>query len=153
MSSRLITKVNYWLNNIQFSLLPGTCIHCHRDSHRHHDLCLDCEIALPVINDPCQSCGLPLPANNYDGHSCGSCIIDPPPFEHLISAFEYSAPVNDLITAFKYRGKLAFGRVLTQLLLQSIRHFYTEQPLPELLILNAKSWQCPIVNLPPILQP
>ncbi len=134
MSTRFISKVNIWLNNIQFCLLPGTCINCNKASERDYDLCTVCESLLPRIKDPCESCGLPLPANNYDSHLCGSCIIRPPPYKHIISAFNYANPIDQLIGVFKYQGKLVYGKVLSHQLLQLLLSIYDKRTFPELLI-------------------
>jgi ComF family protein len=134
MSTSFISKVNLWLKNIQYCVLPGTCINCHKASERNYDLCASCENLLPRIKDPCISCGLPLPANNYDGFLCGNCIISPPPYKHIISAFNYAEPIDHLIGAFKYQGKLAYGKVLSKQLLQLVMSVYSSRTLPELLI-------------------
>lgn len=134
MSTKLISKVNRWLNFVHYSLLPGTCISCNKASERHYDLCRDCELGLPKLKDPCETCGLPLPANNYDGHTCGTCLIKPPGFKHVISAFDYAQPIDRLIRAFKYQHKLAFGKVLSDQLLQRVVSFYSNKELPELMI-------------------
>lgn len=115
-------------------MLPGTCINCNKASERHYDLCLNCENLFPRIKDPCRSCGLPLPTNNYDGHLCGNCIISPPPYGHIISAFNYAEPINQLIGAFKYQGRLAYGKVLSQQLLWLVLSVYDKKTFPELLI-------------------
>ncbi len=134
MSTNIISKVNLWLNNVQYLFLPGTCIKCNKASNRNYDLCWDCEFKFPRIKDPCLSCGLPLPANNYDGHLCGTCIIQPPPYKHIVAAFKYAKPIDQLIGTFKYQGKLAFGKVLSHQLLKVVLSFYVNRALPELLI-------------------
>tara|TARA_R110000824_G_scaffold336_9_gene2313 strand:- start:109382 stop:109918 length:537 start_codon:yes stop_codon:yes gene_type:complete len=60
--------------------------------------------------------------------------VHSPPFKHIVSAFEYAEPVDRLLGAFKYHGKLAYGRVLAHQLLLSIEDFYTDRKTPELLI-------------------
>lgn len=134
MSTKYISKVNLWLKSVQYCLMPGTCINCNKASERNYDLCADCESLLPRIKDPCKSCGLPLPANNYDGQLCGTCIIRPPPYKCIISAFDYAKPIKQLIGAFKYQGRLAFGKVLSHQLLQLVLSSYNKSTLPELLI-------------------
>ncbi len=134
MSTKLISKVNFWLKTVQYRLLPGTCINCNKISGRDYDLCTSCERLLPRIEDPCESCGLPLPANNYDGYLCGSCIIRPPPYKRIVSAFNYAKPIDQLIRVFKYQGKLAYGKVLSHQLLLLVSSIYEKTALPELLI-------------------
>jgi ComF family protein len=38
--------------------------------------------------------------------TCGRCLAHPPPFDATISAFVYAFPVDRLIHAFKYQGRL-----------------------------------------------
>ena len=129
-----MAKVNRWLNNIQFCLFPGTCVICDTASYRQLDLCLDCEANLPRPASPCLCCGLPLRTGSYKGDICGRCINKTPPYTRIISAFNYAEPVNSLISAFKYADKLAYGRVLSELLLQKLEVVYQHRPLPDLLI-------------------
>jgi ComF family protein len=134
MSTKLKLRVYSCMNIAQYFLLPGTCIVCNRSSLRQQDLCEKCESLLPLIVKPCQRCALPLPPGDSAGTICGRCLTNPPPFLCSISAFEYSPPVNRLISDFKYYGKLCNGRVLAACLQQNLQNFYSDKALPELII-------------------
>lgn len=134
MSTKLISKVNRCLKYIQFSLLPGTCILCQKPSKRDEDLCQACEVLLPGIPAPCESCALPLALNAYDGQLCGNCVVNPPPCKYIVAAFAYAEPLRQLIGSFKYHGKLAYGRALSQQLLKRLLVFYEQREMPGLLI-------------------
>jgi len=133
MSTIFRRNVYQWLLNIQFGLLPGTCVCCKRASHRQLDLCQSCEATLPRISHPCSLCGLPLPTG-YQGRNCGTCLHLKPPWTRLCSPFSYEANVRQCISAFKYRGRLVAGRVLTNYLLNTLNQEYRLSGWPDLII-------------------
>jgi len=61
-------------------------------------------------------CATPLPS----GTICGACLDRPPRFDRVDAVFAYHYPVDGLIHALKYRNRLAFARVLGELLAQSV---------------------------------
>ena len=133
MSTISTRNVYQWLLNIQFGVLPGTCVCCKRATHRQLDLCLSCESILPRISHPCSSCGLPLPVG-YQDQYCGTCLHLPPPWTRLCSPFSYEANIRQCISAFKYRGRLVAGRVLTNYLLNTLTQEYRLSDWPDLII-------------------
>ena len=50
------------------------------------------------------------------GRVCGACLDSPPRFEKVEAVFAYRPPVDTLIRAYKYHGRLALARVLGELL-------------------------------------
>jgi ComF family protein len=68
-------------------------------------LCRGCARSLPHVGPACPVCALPTPA----GEVCGRCIAHPPPFDATIAAFAYAFPVDRLMHAFKYHGRLALA--------------------------------------------
>ncbi|HEX3632626.1 MAG TPA: ComF family protein [Casimicrobiaceae bacterium] len=84
--------------------LPQRCELCAASSG--DDLiCEACTRDLPRIGAACPVCALPAPAAQV----CGSCLADPPAFDATIAAFAYAFPVDRLIHAFKYQGRLALA--------------------------------------------
>lgn len=79
-------------------------------------VCSDCAELLPCIAEHCRHCGLPLAASGL----CGPCQIRPPPYWRCISPLLYQAPVDQLIAQFKYSGRLAYGRLLSNELLRRL---------------------------------
>jgi len=84
------------------------------------DLCRDCELELPALPPVCGRCGAPGVADVIAATGCRSCAGDPPPFARCVAAFAYAPPVDLIIQALKYRGRLAFGRVLGEMLARTI---------------------------------
>lgn len=78
-----------------------------------HALCDDCWIGLPWLPAPgCRNCAHPLPLPGL----CGRCLTDPPHFDRVIAATRYGFPVDGLIQACKYGGRLSIVPALAEIL-------------------------------------
>jgi ComF family protein len=76
-------------------------------------LCAPCLEELPwLARGRCEVCAVPLST----GRVCGACLDSPPRFEKVEALFAYRYPVDSLIRACKYHGRLALARVLGELL-------------------------------------
>ncbi|NIR60176.1 MAG: ComF family protein [Gammaproteobacteria bacterium] len=47
---------------------------------------------------------------------CGRCLRRPPPFERALAVFRYASPLDELVKALKFHGRLAHARLLGELL-------------------------------------
>lgn len=119
-----------WLQQLLYTLVPGTCILCDGASHRNLDLCEGCEEDLPRLTGVCTRCSLPL---GQAQTLCGRCFSDPPPYERCIALYHYAPPIDRLIIDFKYSRKLLIGKILGYLLAQHLRDLYRDSA-PDLLI-------------------
>lgn len=81
--------------------LQGLCAVCHGWGRRR--VCASCldVFAAPVTR--CQRCALPVPAG---APVCGGCLVDPPSFDAALACFDYRAPWDRLIAAFKFHAAL-----------------------------------------------
>lgn len=61
----------------------------------------------------CARCGLALPAGVP---RCGTCLHDPPAFEHCVCAVDYGFPWDRLIQRFKFKAAPDLATLLTDLL-------------------------------------
>ena len=68
-------------------------------------ICRDCSRELPWLEHACPVCALPTAGDEV----CGQCLANPPPFDATIAACAYAFPVDRLIHAFKYQGRLALA--------------------------------------------
>ena len=94
------------------ALLPQSCHLCGADS-AGAPLCSPCLEDLPWLpRNRCAVCALPLPS----GSVCGACLDRSPRFDRVEALFAYRYPVDALIHAFKYGGRLALARALGGLL-------------------------------------
>jgi ComF family protein len=84
--------------------LPQRCELCAGPSGM--DLvCAACMRDLPRFIHACPVCAMPEPGNAI----CGRCLAEAPPFDATLAAFAYAYPVDRLIQAFKYQGRLALA--------------------------------------------
>lgn len=127
-----------WLNNIQYAVLPGRCILCRASSHRQLDLCGACEVSLSRPWPHCHHCGLPTPG---DTEFCGSCLNQRFYFRTCIALATYGHPVDILIQNFKYRRRLAIGKVLAHLLAQRLRKHYQRDTFPDVVVPVPLHWR------------
>lgn len=126
--------VNNWLKFAQFTLFPAVCAVCGRSpvAGATRDLCPGCDADLPRIPTACPRCGLPLPAHRTSNAPCGRCQAAPRAFDRCIAPFEYVAPISHLIAGLKYGHRLAYARLLGELLTD---HLAAQRaPLPERLL-------------------
>jgi ComF family protein len=103
--------VNNW--SLISHLIGAHCPLCHAPGA---GLCVDCHSALPRNNHACPRCALPLPDDAAAGTLCAGCQTAPPDFDRAHVPLRYEWPVDDLVSAFKYRHRLAIGRLLGDLL-------------------------------------
>jgi len=103
---------------LQFALLPAHCLLCGADSERERDLCGACADDLSRNIVCCPRCALPLPA---PAPLCGECLQREPPYACATIPFVYAAPLDQLMTRFKFGRSLAAGRVLAELWIDALR--------------------------------
>lgn len=88
--------------------LPQFCQLCGADD-AGGPLCEPCTADLPWLPAArCAVCAVPLTS----GDVCGACLDRPPRFDRVESVFSYRFPVDALIHAYKYGGRLALARPL-----------------------------------------
>ena len=121
-----IRQVYIWSFNNQ------TCLLCDEFCGTPFALCMTCELELPWLGDSCKRCGLPLP---MAGLICAHCIKQPPAFDHVHAPWVYGFPIDSLIIRFKHHGKWPYGRLLAELLGQSLLDdFNSGSPRPDFLL-------------------
>jgi ComF family protein len=64
---------------------------------------------------------------------CGACLDEPPAFDATIAAVDYSAPLDQLVIALKFGGRLAMAPLFARLVRDALLHT-PEAPLPDVLI-------------------
>jgi len=74
-----------------------------------------------------------LPAGAPSNAICGQCLQKKPKFNAAFCAYRYAYPIDHLIRDFKFRGRLAYGRVLGEVLADSLLNIRMG-PLPSLLL-------------------
>jgi len=97
------------------SILPLRCLLCGADGADGRDLCAGCARDFPVNRPCCPRCALPL---ETPAPLCGECLTSAPPFAAAWAPFRYGHPLDLLEARFKFRGDLAAGRVLADLMIE-----------------------------------
>jgi ComF family protein len=111
---------------------PATCVLCGgTGQYPDRDLCAVCEADLPVNELACRRCALPL-AGGAD-LVCGACLRRPPRFDLAFCPWQYAYPVDHLVRGLKYRGAVAYGRVLGELMARRIQLSRSDR-MPEALL-------------------
>ncbi len=107
-----------WLAKAEARLFPAHCLVCRAPGIPGRDLCAGCLQALPRLLTACPRCAEPLTSTS----PCGRCQQQPPAFERTWAALCYQPPVDQLVQAFKFHGRLVTGRLLGELLHDALRH-------------------------------
>src|SRR5512139_3132340 len=92
-------------------LLAPRCVVC--DLEAGDPLCPGCAHDYFAVDAPrCASCAIRLPAARSDDR-CGACLRSPPRFDRTVALADYAPPVDRMIAALKFGGRLpladAFG--------------------------------------------
>ncbi|MCQ6257563.1 ComF family protein [Pseudomonas sp. Q11] len=109
--------VYIWLKNKQ------SCLLCGETTDTLQPICTPCESELPWLGHQCSICALPLP---MAGLHCGQCATQPPAFERVLAPWAYDFPIDSLIARFKHQAKWPLGRLMGELLAQSLQHHFNE---------------------------
>jgi len=104
------------LRRLQWTLYPPVCLVCGGTGGGRRDLCGGCRRDLPVNAPACPRCAAPVPVPR----TCGRCLRRAPAFDTAWAAFRYEAPVSRLVQALKFRGSLAAGRLLGELMAEQL---------------------------------
>jgi ComF family protein len=98
------------------TLLPQACQLCGAEC-ADGPLCAPCTEDLPWLpRARCTACAVPLTS----GEICGACLDQPPRFDRVEAVFSYRFPVDALIHAYKYGGRLALARPLGEALSKEV---------------------------------
>lgn len=127
----MLIKVNQWLNIIQQTLLPPTCILCNFQGVENIDLCLDCLEDLPRSRFSCYQCGIALEQTNSALTVCGACLNHPPEFDRSFACCDYDYSSRFLISQLKFNKQFKIARLAAQLMARELDH---NRIWPELLV-------------------
>jgi len=107
-----------WLLNALSRLWPAHCYLCQQATH-HAGICAACRHDLPVVVQGCQRCGVSLAGPGANA-VCAACLKEAPPYDRVVSALAYTAPVSHLVTGLKFHDRLHYAPLLAQLLFERL---------------------------------
>jgi len=110
-------QVYIWLKNVQICLL------CEEQTDAVSPICVPCESELPWLINACERCALPMP---LPGLTCAQCTRLIPAFNEVVVPWLYDFPIDALVTRFKHQGQWPLGRLLAELLSQTLQHRFDE---------------------------
>ncbi|MFI3138007.1 MAG: ComF family protein [Methylococcaceae bacterium] len=124
--------VNNWLNIIQDSLLPPTCILCNNPGFNRWDICYDCYSCLPWAQHQCPRCAATLPDSSPVTLPCGACLNQSPAFDSTVAVFKHQHAIRYLIAHLKFNAQYKHARLLGLLLAEALQ--FSTAPRPEAII-------------------
>ena len=93
-------------------------------------VCAACHAGLSRIDNACPRCALP----SSNGTVCGACVARPPPFAFAFAAFVYAFPLDRMLHAFKYGGRLAHAHFFATALAERVARRPASAPWPDALV-------------------
>ena len=118
-----------WLMDICKCALPQSCAFCAAPCGGML-VCAACFAGLPRIAHACPLCALP----SNRGTVCGLCLSRTPPFAAAFAAFAYAFPLDRLLHAFKYGGRLAHADFFAESLGASVARRPAGVPWPDAVV-------------------
>jgi ComF family protein len=106
-------------------LFTPHCTLCDAAGTMNRGICKGCYDDLPWNLNRCYRCALPLTST---GNLCGQCLKRPPPFDYAVAPFLYKGEIAPLISGFKFRNRLEYGRLLAQVLADHLAICIEEWP-------------------------
>jgi ComF family protein len=132
-----VELVNAGLNALRRAIFPPICVLCGEEADRARksvlDLCAGCANDLPLNRNACPFCAEPLNETTPVNSICGQCLQRRPRFNAAFCPYRYAYPIDHLVRALKFHNRLAYGRVLGELLADALSEKRIE-PWPDLLI-------------------
>lgn len=99
------------ISSIFNQFIAPACLLCGATSRT--PVCAGCQADLPWHTaSQCPVCATPTP----QGQICGACLKRPPGFDRTVAALIYRFPLDRLIPALKYHGRLAVAPALASCL-------------------------------------
>lgn len=123
--------VNNWLDIIQNSLLPPTCILCGNPGLGSKDLCVFCSDLLIKNTHCCYRCGAHFEQAFPGPLLCGDCQNKNPGFDETHAPFLYQGAIRYLISGLKFRRQFKNARLLGMLMTD---HLKQSAEMPDCLV-------------------
>lgn len=121
----MLSRLRHWSQHLSARLpvlLPSSCALCGHSGNAA--ICVGCHAQFfGRGSHRCTQCAIPLPQMTHESlRHCGECLAQPPAFDATIVAADYAPPIDQLVLALKFGGRLAlaqlFARALRDALLQ-----------------------------------
>ena len=77
--------------------------------------------------------GVTSDRENGKNHLCETCLLTPPPVNHVRAAFQYQGIIREAIPLFKYQSKLSLARVFECFLFDAFERFFGSSSIDRIL--------------------
>ena len=116
--------------NLYIKVIDTACVLCDNKARDEMDLCSACHRNLPTNPHCCSVCALPLSQNTTQESvlRCGNCLDGNGPISKSVVPFLYRPPADFMVRRLKYADDTKYGRLISELLYQSIYPRYTILP-------------------------
>lgn len=91
--------------------MPASCALC--GDNGNAGLCEGCREQFRQARPRCGQCAIPLP---HDASNCGACLKQTPAFDATIVAADYAPPIDQLVLALKFGGRLELAPLFAGLI-------------------------------------
>ncbi len=112
-----------------------SCLLCEGETNhlRGWIFCSHCLADLPWLPHTCLQCGIDI-TQAYQ--KCGTCLSQPPYFDHTVTIFAYARPISQMLIQYKYHGHLYYLPTFSDMLALKIMTHYKKnhRPLPDLIL-------------------
>ena len=113
----------------QLLKVPSICSLCKQYHGNKLAVCEECIHYFSMLEHKCDYCAFPLPDSTYS--VCGTCSLQRPAFDKVITAYRFEEPLRTLLHEFKYEEGLYLLSLIADLM---VRAFTTEDAKTECLI-------------------
>lgn len=116
--SKIISKIReYIVEPFLNSLFPMECASCGSYKIEENGFCKICNGTILRISSPlCKVCGTPFQNPKLKDGICGRCLKCPPPYNKVISLYEYGGGIQEAIIRLKYHGRVDLSHNFYKLL-------------------------------------
>ena len=109
------------------------CVLCHETTSGHDGLCPGCRHDLRLLyTDAAHRCPTCTRFSRH-AHVCGHCQQKPPPLARLFTGCDYSAPLKQMLHAFKHQRQSSLLPALSTLMLHHPPPWLPEAPIDAVL--------------------
>lgn len=127
--NQLFATVKHSLYEFLLRSFRNDCLLCSSNLEftdgKTKDFCDQCIKQLSKNLLSCELCAIPLCHSKHtQSLVCGACQKHEPPWVKAIAAFIYEYPINKLLIALKYQGRIEFAPALAKLLADDLKHVY-----------------------------
>lgn len=116
----MLKKINNWLDIIQQTLLPPTCILCSNPGQDTKDICMHCEKQLIKNIFCCYRCACIFDQPATRSLLCGECLQGKISFDETHAPFLYQGSIRYLISELKFHAQFKNARLLGMLMAEQL---------------------------------